>query len=86
MKIKTVRCIIYGAFITGALIMISAAVLPILSDHMTVFMFIGGTIGFSGMLFCLVSLRFNLCPGCREFMIIKESLQTCCPCCNKSLN
>ena len=83
MKVRFIRSTTYGALITGAIIMILAATLPALSSYMTVVMYIGGAVGVLGMVFCLVSLQFQVCPGCRDFMIIQKLSLECCPCCNR---
>jgi len=86
MKIKTIRCITYCTFILGALIMLLAIALPVLSDYLVAFMYIGGTIGVLGMVFCLLFLRCQPCPGCRDFMIIQGFSSIYCPCCNERFN
>jgi len=83
MKVKTIRNITYSAFIIGALIMILAAALPVLSNYITLLMYTGGIIGFFGMVLCVVSLRFQSCPGCRDFVIIEAFSSEYCPCCSK---
>jgi len=83
MKVKTIRYITYSAFIIGALIMILAIALPVLYNHIALFMYIGGIVGVLGLVFCIVFLRFESCPGCREFVIIQELSSASCPCCNR---
>jgi len=84
MKIKTIRIITYGAFLVGAAIMLIAIFLPDLSDHMVVLMYIGGVTGLLGMLFLLLFVRCEPCPGCRDFVIIQRLALLSCPCCNRS--
>jgi len=62
MKIKTIKRIIYGTFITGALVMFLPLFIFTHSDYLTAFMYIGGAFGACGLIFCLICL---LCPGCR---------------------
>jgi len=83
MKVKTIRFVTYGTLILGALIMLLAAVIPALTYYMAVLMYVGGAIGVLGMVFCIMSLRFQPCPGCRDFMIIQKLSLANCPCCNK---
>ena len=81
MKINSIKRITYGAFIFGALIMLLAMILPILSDYITVFMCIGGAMGICGMIFCINSLRFSVCTKCREFVNFRELTTKRCPLC-----
>jgi len=84
MKIKTIRFITYGALIFGAFLMLIAIVLPDLSKYMVVLMYVGGAMGVFGMLFCLLFMRCEPCPGCRDFIVVERLALTSCPCCNKS--
>ena len=86
MKVKTINIITYGAFLFGAVIMLLAAVLPVFSGYMVILMYSGGAIGLSGLLFCLSFMRSRPCPGCRDFMIIKESSGIYCPCCKEQIS
>jgi len=85
MKVKTIRFLAYSAFITGTLLMILAATLPLRSDFIVPVMYLGGLIGVTGIIFCFVCFYCHPCPGCREFMIIRRSITVCCPCCNHTL-
>jgi len=82
MRIRTVKFFTYGTFVIAAFIILLAMVLPIPSNFIVVVMYIGGAIGILGMIFCLRSLWYTLCPKCREFMIIKKEHPEFCPCCN----
>jgi len=81
MKIDTIRIIVYGAFIIGALIMLLAAVLSVLSDYITMFMYIGGAVGAFGMIFCANCLRYPACTKCKEFVYLRKISTKICPLC-----
>ena len=81
MKISTIRIIVYGAFIIGLLIMLLSWVLPVLSDYMAIFMYIGGAAGVFGMIFCVNCLRFPACMKCKEFVYLREVSAKNCPLC-----
>jgi len=86
MKVKTINIITYGAFLFGAIIMFLAAVLPVFSEYMVILMYSGGAFGVIGLLFCLFFMRCRPCPGCRDFVVIKESSVIYCPCCKEQIS
>jgi len=85
-KIKNILIITYGALIAGAVIMVIAAMFVIHNEYMVIFMYIGGLIGVSGIIFSFIFLRYQSCPTCREYMMVQKHSSFKCPCCDKSLS
>jgi len=83
MKIDTIRIIVYGAFIIGALMMFSAPMSSILSNYATIFMYIGGAVVVFGMVFCVNCLRFSACTNCKEFIYFRDICAKNCPLCDE---
>jgi len=84
-KVKNILAVTYGALITGIIIMVVAAVFVIQYEYMVIFMYLGGLLGVSGVVFCLIFLRYQPCQKCREYVPVQKQPSFKCPCCNKSL-
>ena len=84
MRIKTVHRIIYALFLLGAMVVLIPCVFMPHSDYLTVFMYIGGSIGICGMIFALMCLR---CPSCRtcDSVVFRGYFANGCPRCGGEL-
>ena len=85
MRVKTIRTIIRGASVVGALIMFLPVLLSATFAYMTTFMYIGGTIGVLGMIFSVICLRYPSCPNCHQFLVFPMTSTENCPHCGERI-